>query len=590
MVGAGTGIGPDAASGWQQLARLSGLASVVGLAGGAAAFVLARLIALLTNLALFGRWGWELPSLRDLRVGPRTYVVAVTAALLVSLLARWAPTIRGHGIPEAMEAVLTRESRIAPPTAVAKPVSAAIAIGSGGPFGAEGPIIVTGGAIGSLLGQVLRVSANERKILLACGAAAGMAATFRAPLAAVVLAIELLLFEFSARAFLPLVVATSIAAGTHSLTFGDGALFSVPTHDVAGLPQLPLFAVLGLCCGLLAVVVTGGLFVVERGYRRLPLDPFWHPVVGAVAFVSCGLIEPRALGVGYDAIDDVLAGRLAVGALVLLGTMKLLAWWLALGSGTSGGTLAPMLLISACFGGSAGAVAQRVWPGSGVSTGAFVLVAMAATFGAATRAPFTAVVFLFELTGDYDAILPLMGATVLASIVARALLRDSIMTEKLSRRGVAVPADYHADALRTTSVAEVMTLAVRTVPAGATVGDAMAEFARSGHGGYPVVDDAGAVVGVVSRSDLLTGALDPSAPVVTVASGPAVTARPDEPVVDALERMLTESVEHLPVLDGEGHLIGLCTRTDVLAARLPHLEADAPQPGWRPARLARGPA
>src|SRR5690606_4725229 len=224
----------------------------IGLAAGGAAFVLVHLIALLTNLALFGVWGWELPSFSELQPGPRIYVVAVAGALIVALIARWSPIIKGHGIPEAMEAVRTKQSRIAPRTAVAKPVSAAVAIGSGGPFGAEGPIIVTGGALGSLLGQITHVSPNERKILLACGAAAGMAATFGSPLAAVVLAIELLLFEFTTRAFVPLVVATSVAGGVHSALFGSGPLFTVPDHHFAGLGELPLFVPLGLMCGLLA--------------------------------------------------------------------------------------------------------------------------------------------------------------------------------------------------------------------------------------------------------------------------------------------------------------------------------------------------
>ena len=265
----------------------------------------------------------------------------MAGAAVVTLLARWSPIIRGHGIPEAMEAVLVRRSRIAPRTAVAKPLSAAIAIGTGGPFGAEGPIIVTGGAIGSLVGQVIHVSASERKILLACGAAAGMAATFGTPLAAVVLAIELLLFEFSPRALIPLVVATSVAGGVHAALFGNGPLFAVPAHGFTGLPQLPLFAILGLCCGLLAVGVSRGLFAVEGLFRRLPVGEAWHPIIGAAIWASLGLLVPRALGVGYDVIDDAVAGRLAIATLLALVVGKLVIWWIALGSGTSGGTLAP---------------------------------------------------------------------------------------------------------------------------------------------------------------------------------------------------------------------------------------------------------
>ena len=328
--------------------------------------------------------------------------------------------IRGHGIPEAMEAVLTRQSRIAPRTAVAKPLSAAIAIGTGGPFGAEGPIIVTGGALGSLIGQVIRVTPSERKILLACGAAAGMSATFGAPLAAVVLAIELLLFEFSTRAFVPLVVASSVAGGC---TPRCSARPAVPraAARLAGLDDAAGVRVLGIACGLLAVVICKGLFLVEDG---LPPAARRRVLASGHRRARVRVRRPRrarALGVGYDAINDVLANRLAVGTLAALLLGKLVAWWLALGSGTSGGTLAPMLLIGGAFGGCSAAV-NKLRPASTSSPGAFALVAMAATFGAATRATFTAIVFAFELTRDYRAILPAHAAAVIADLVAGALL------------------------------------------------------------------------------------------------------------------------------------------------------------------------
>ncbi len=461
----------------RRLLLLTLLAGVLGLLGGIAAWVLLHLIGLITNLALFQQWGWKVPSFTELHPGPQILIAAVGGAVLISLLAKWSPVIRGHGIPEAMEAILTKQSRIAPRTAVAKPASAAMAIGTGAPFGAEGPIIVTGGALGSLIGQVIRVSPSERKILLAAGAAAGMAATFGAPLAAVVLAIELLLFEFSTRAFVPLVVAASVAGGMHSLLFGPGPLFKVPPHHYAGLSVLPAFMVLGAGAGLLATVISRGLFTVEGWYRRLPVGEFWHPVIGAVIFATIGLFVPRALGVGYDAIGDVLANKLAVGTVAVLALAKLLAWWAALGSGTSGGTLAPILLISAGYGSLFGAAITHLFPGLDVSPGAFAVVAMAATFGAATRATFTAMVFVFELTRDYDVILPLMLATVIADLVADVLMRDSIMTEKLTRRGLRVHTDYEVDPFRTVPISDIMTTPLATLPACATVGDARSRFA-----------------------------------------------------------------------------------------------------------------
>ncbi|HEX5135765.1 MAG TPA: chloride channel protein [Planctomycetota bacterium] len=563
----------------RRLVLLCLLATLVGFLAGGAAYVLVHGIGLLTNIALFGRIGWEIPSFAELVPSWRLLAIPLVGAALVVVLARWSPIIRGHGIPEAMEAILRRQSRIAPRTAVAKPLSAAIAIGTGGPFGAEGPIIVTGGALGSLLGQAVDVSPSERKILLASGAAAGMAATFGAPLASVVIAIELLLFEFSTRAFIPVAIASSIAAGIHSAIFGTGPLFHVPPHAYAGLGKLPFYGVLGVACGLLATVIAKGLFLFEGLFRRLPLRETWHPLVGALGFGLVGLAVPRALGVGYDAIDDVLAGRLALGALVALFAAKLLAWWIALASGTSGGTLAPVLLVSGAFGGIAGALADRFVPGLGITPGAAAVVAMAATFGAATRATFTSIVFLFELTRDYHVILPLMLASVLADLVAFPFLRHSLMTEKLARRGIRVEADLQADQLGTTTVAEVMTRDVATLPAGATHADALRLFDRSGHSAYPIVDADGRCAGMVSRKHLLLGTTDPATPILGGAYREVVGIAPDDTVLDALLRMSDEGVDHLAVLEG-GRLVGICTRTDVLRVHSRAAAAERPERGW----------
>ena len=563
----------------RRLVLLCALAAGIGLVAGGTAWLLIKLIAILTNVALFHRWGTTLPNFSDLPLGPEVVLVAVVGATLVTLLARWSPIIRGHGIPEAMEAVLTRRSRVSPRAAVAKPVSAAIAIGTGGPFGAEGPIIVTGGALGSLIGQVIHVSASERKILLASGAAAGMAATFGTPLAAVVLAIELLLFEFSPRAFIPLVVATAVAGGVHAVLFGNGPLFTVPPHHFAGLGQLPLFAGLGLACGLLAVLITRGLFTVEGAFRRLPVGPAWHPIIGALVWASLGLLVPRALGVGYDVINDALANRLALTTLAALAIGKLVIWWIALASGTSGGTLAPILIISSTFGAFTGEVLSRAFPGLGLSPSAFALVAMAATFGAAARAPFAAIIFLFELTRDYNAMLPLMLATVLADLLARTLVPHSIMTEKLARRGVTVPAAFHADPLRTTPVSQVMTRDVITVPIGADASSVAAAVRRSGHSALPVVDDDGQLVGMVSAVDLIDADLDPRTPLSEIASNDLVTVAPTDTLHTSLDLMVDESVHHLPVVD-RGRLVGICTRGDILQARIRLLDQEHPEHGW----------
>ena len=562
----------------RRLLLLAGIGAILGFAGGGAAWVLVHLIELLTNAALFHELSSKGRTLAELDTGPLLFAAAVAGAIVISLLAKWSPVIRGHGIPEAMEAVLTNQSRIAPRTALAKPLSAALAIGTGAPFGAEGPIIVTGGSIGSLLGQVVPVTPSERKILLAAGAAAGMSATFGAPLAAVVLAIELLLFEFSVRAFIPLVVATSIAGGMHSALFDDGPLFRVPAHDFAGLDMLPAFVLLGLACGVLAIVVCRGLFLVEDLYRRLPVGEFWHPVIGAVGFATVGLFVPRALGVGYDAIGDVLDGRVAVATAAGLALGKLLAWWLALGSGTSGGTLAPILLISSAFGSAAGAVLNDALPGPDIALGAFAIVAMAATFGAATQATFTAIVFVFELTRDYDVILPLMLASVVADLVYSAVNQDSLMTEKLRRRGLRVGRHYGVDPFTGAPVGRIMTADVETLPATATLGAARRRFMAGGHGAYPVVED-GRLVGIVARGDILRVTGADSEPLIDHAARQVVTVRPDDSAQLALRLMVDEQVEHVPVVGDQGALVGICTRTDLLKVRRRQLDLERVQDG-----------
>jgi H+/Cl- antiporter ClcA len=562
----------------RRLLLLAAIGALLGFAGGGAAWVLVHLIDLVTNVALFHDLSAEARSLGELDPGWPLFVAATVGALLISLLARWAPAIRGHGIPEAMEAVLTKQSRVAPRTAIAKPISAAIAIGTGAPFGAEGPIIVTGGSIGSLLGQVIPVTPSERKILLAAGAAAGMSATFGAPLAAVVLAIELLLFEFSVRAFVPLVVAASIAGGMHSVLFDEGPLFQVPTHDYAGLDVLPAFVLLGLACGVLAIVISRGLFLVEDLYRRLPVGELWHPVIGAIGFATVGLFVPRALGVGYDAIGDVLDARLAVGTVAALALGKLLAWWLALGSGTSGGTLAPILLISASFGTVVGSGLNDVLPGSDVALGAFAIVAMAATFGAATQATFTAIVFVFELTRDYEVILPLMLATVIADLVYSAVNEDSLMTEKLRRRGLRIGRHYGVDPFAAAPVAGIMTTDVETLPASGTIGDARQRFATGRHGAYPIVDDD-RVVGIVARGDVMRDDCEDGEPLLEHATTQVVTVGRDDSAQRALRVMVDEHVEHVPVVDGDGRLLGICTRTDLLKVRRGQLALERVQAG-----------
>lgn len=564
----------------RRLLLLVGLATVIGLAAGGAAYLLIRTIALITHIVFFGDVAWgAIPPISDVDPSPRLPIAAAAGALIIASIAIVAPIIRGHGIPEAMEAVLRRDSRIAPRTAVAKPLSAAIAIGTGAPFGAEGPIIVTGGAIGSLAGQILKVTPSERKILLASGAAAGMAATFGAPLASILLAIELLLFELSVRSLIPLTVATSIAGGIHSAVFGTGPLFRAPSHDYAGLSKLPVYAVLGLLCGGMAIVIARGLFAAERASRTSRIPIFWHPLIGSIVFAAIGLLVPRSLGVGYAVIDDVLAGRLTLLPLSAVLVAKTLSWWAALGSGTSGGTLAPVLLIGASFGGVFAIITLDIVPGLEISEGAFAVVGMAAVFGAATGAPLTAMVFVFEITRDFEVVLPLMLATVLSALVFSVFSDESIYTEKLSRRGIRVGNELVADSLRTTAVADVMNRVVDSVAPDDTVGDISDRIRRGEHGAFPVVGDGGRCLGMVTRRDLLTEDYPRETPISEVISHDVVTLGPEASLIDAMHLMAEEDVTHIPITK-DGVVIGICTRADIVRSRSDEIALERLEPGW----------
>src|SRR6202140_5458731 len=370
-----------------RMVAVSFLAAGVGLLAGLIAFCLYKLIGLITNIVFYHRFVADFISPRHSQLGLWVIVIPVIGGIIVGFMAKYGSSkIKGHGIPEAMEAVMVSRSRIAPRVAILKPISAAIAIGTGGPFGAEGPIIQTGGAVGSLVGQVLSTTAVERKVLLACGAGAGMAATFNTPIAGVILAIELLLFEFRARSFIPLVIATTLATSVHLMLLGRSSMFQMQPTDSHIPARLPSYLLLGMVCGFAAIGFTKLLYLVEDQFDRLPINEFWHPAIGALGLGIIGYFVPRVLGVGYDTISDILNNNLAWKLLLLIAVFKSLALLLSLGSGTSGGLLAPMFMASAALGGLFAAAVNRVVPGASLAPGAFALVAMGAVFGAAARA------------------------------------------------------------------------------------------------------------------------------------------------------------------------------------------------------------
>ena len=580
---------------------ISLLSAAIGLVAGIVAFALYRLIGLFTNLFFFHRWSTDFSSAQHNHLGWMVIVTPMIGGLIVGVMAKYGTSkIKGHGIPEAMEAVLFNRSRIAPRVAILKPISAAIAIGTGGPFGAEGPIIQTGGAIGSLVGQALHTTAVERKVLLACGAAAGMSATFNTPIAGVILAIELLLFEFKSRSFIPLVIASTLATAVHMQLLGLGPMFQVNPMDFAIPRALPFYLLLGLICGLAAVGFSKILYWVEDQFEKLRVDEVWWPAIGALGLGIIGFFVPRVLGVGYDTIGDILNGALAWKLLLIVMLAKAAALAVSLGSRTSGGLLAPCFMWSAAMGGIFAMVANRLVPGAHLSPGAFALVAMGAVFGAASRATFTFIIFAFEITRDYNSVLPLMLVSVIADGIAMLLMpRSSIMTEKLARRGLHVHQDYEADVLSQARVAETMETDLPVVPAGTTVGMLAERIAQhepevARHEALLILDGAGKLQGIITRGDLLR-ALDKdssgSMKVMEAGSSKLIVAHPDELVSEAASKMLRYNIGRLPVVDRDDHskALGYLGRSGVMAARLRGFHDEhVREPGWFPRKTGLG--
>ncbi len=580
-----------------RIVLMSFLAAGIGLLAGVVAYILYKLIGLFTNLFFFHEWTTTFRSVGGHHLGPWVIGVPVIGGLIVGVMAKYGSSkIKGHGIPEAMEAVLVNRSRIEPKVALLKPISAAIAIGTGGPFGAEGPIIQTGGALGSLVGQILHTTAVERKVLLACGAAAGMSATFNTPIAGVILAIELLLFEFKSRSFIPLVIASTLATAVHMQLLGPGPMFQVAQVDF-GIPHaLPFYLVLGPLCGLAAVVLSKALYWVEDTFEKLPIDELWWPAIGALGLGIIGYFVPRVFGVGYDTIGAILNGELAWKILLLVMVAKFAALVISLGSGTSGGLLAPTFMWSAAMGGLFAMIGNHVFPNAHLSPGAFALVAMGAVFGAASRATFSFIIFAFEITRDYNSVLPLMLVAVIADGVAMLFMpRSSIMTEKLARRGLRVFQDYEADVLSQVTVAEMMEKSAPVVTAGTKVGQLADRIARhdpevAKHEAMLIVDHAGKLIGVVTRGDILRALEKDSTGMIAVqdaGSTKLVVTHPDELVSEAATKMLNHSVGRLPVVEcsDDRTIVGYLGRSAILAARMRRLHDEHfREPGWLKSR------
>jgi H+/Cl- antiporter ClcA/CBS domain-containing protein len=559
---------------------------VVGAFGVLAAWLLGKLIVLVSNAAYFGRWSTEALSVADTPLGPARIAIPVIGGLIVGLMARYgSEKIRGHGIPEAIEAILIGNSRIQPRVALLKPLSSAISIGSGGPFGAEGPIIMTGGALGSLFAQLFHLTSNERKTLLVAGAAAGMTGIFGTPVAAILLAVELLLFEWRPRSFLPVAMAALTAASIRPLLFAAPPLFPFDAEALVSVSAAGSWLAIGLLAGAGSAALTALVYGCEDFFQKLPVHWMWWPALGGLIVGLGGMLEPAALGVGYDNLQAMLDNHLTLQALLLLMLVKALIWSIALGSGTSGGVLAPLLII----GGALGAVfGHFVAP---AHQAMFSLLGMAAMMGGTMRAPLTAAVFGVELTGNIHTLLPLIGACAAAHGFTVLLLRRSILTERIARRGLHLSREYSVDPFEQVRVRDVMIHKVDTLPSSMMVSAAIEFFTTDEprHKSYPLVDSQGKFAGMISRADVLRWTMDGEDALAKLSAvtrlDEILVALPDEPVGHLADRMGQFDVGRVPVVAADQRLVGIVARKDLLKIRA-HLRAHehdraAPLRAWK---------
>ena len=561
---------------------ISAMAIVIGVIAAYVAYFLLKLIGFFTNIFYYHRIDTALSSPAGNHLGLWAIAVPVIGSLIVGLMARYgSEKIRGHGIPEAMESILMNGSRVHPRLAVLKPISAAISIGSGGPFGAEGPIIMTGGAFGSLIAQLFHLTSAERKTLLVAGAAAGMAAVFATPLAAVLLAVELLLFEWKPRSVIPVALASVTAGAARRYILGLGPLFPVPPHPVFIGPQGLLGClVAGLLAGVLSALLTEGVYLAEDFFHKLPIHWMWWPAIAGVFVGIGGLIFPQALGVGYDVIGILLRGNVTLHLILGVLIVKSLIWIISLGSGTSGGVVAPVLMTGAALGGLEALFLPHYGPGF------WALVSMGATLAGTMACPFTGVVFAVELTHDFNMLVPLLLACFLSYGLIVLTMRRSILPEKISRRGYHLSREYALDPLEILFVREVMRTNVVAFPADTTLEQARDIIIRPdekprGQHLFPVVDDQQYVLGVVSRNHLMKLFEEQSAPNSELllrdsAVQNPVVAYPDEPLKLVAHRMVETGFTRMPVVvsDDDPTLVGMVALQDLLQARGRHLEEE----------------
>ncbi|VVT29723.1 Chloride channel protein [Sphingomonas aurantiaca] len=557
----------DHSADWRMI-MLAGASILVGTGAAFGAWILLKLIAFATNLFWFGRISAAPAEIVDAHVGLAVIAIPVIGSLLIGLMARFgSEKIKGHGIPEAIEAILYGESRLSLKVAVLKPLSSAISIGSGGPFGAEGPIIMTGGAIGSLFAQCFHLSAAERKTLLVAGAAAGMTGIFGTPIAAILLAIEILLFEWKPRSFVPVVVGTLVAFAWRPMLLGAGPLFPFAAAPVqAWWPTGGLALGMGVLVGLEPALLSVLLYRIEDAFHRLPVYWMWWPAIGGVVVGIGGLIDVRVLGAGYANIQALLDGSLAVRVILALLFVKAIVWLVALGSGTSGGVLAPLLIM----GGALGALLGQFLPGS---VGFWAMVGMAGMMSGAMRAPLTGALFAVELTGHFDALPATIAAATGAYAISVLIMRRSILTEKIARRGRHILQEYTVDPYEFLQAEQVMTPDPAVLSGTMSIKDAVAYFANDAtHRTYPVVDEGGRLVAMVSRADALRWQVEGELPDTSIgealSDSSQPTAYPHSPIGGVADLMVESGVGRIPIVEvGTNRVVGILSRHDLLKVR-----------------------
>ena len=563
----------------QRLVIISCLSVAVASAISVVAKILIYLINLVTNVSFYGSFNLNFHSPANNHLGAWVIVIPAIGGVLVGIMAFYgSKAIRGHGIPEAMEQILVNESNIKPSITFFKPISSAIAIGTGGPFGAEGPIIATGGALGSTLGQLFRITANERKIILAAGATAGMAAIFGTPIAAVFLAIELLLFEFSPKSILPVALACITGAAGHHLLFEQGPVFPMPDLLTPSNLALGIYSFMGIVIGFLSLGITKIVYFIEDSFEKLPIHWMWWPAIGGLAVGVIGFFAPHTLGVGYDNITGLLSGKWPLTLICSLLFLKFLSWAIALGSGTSGGTLAPLLTMGGAAGALTGTVILALFPNSGVNIPMAALVGMSAMFAGASRAYLTSITFALEATMQSHALLPLLGACTAAYMVSFFLMENTIMTEKIARRGIFTPDSFEPDLLQKMVVSQVIREEGTVINVNNSIADVRSwvniNNIHDNH--FIIVNNDGEFSGTLKLTDIYSSNLDETSSLQDLLKkelGASVSS--NDTLRFAMETMSNADVEVLPVLSSDLKVIGILSYRDIISAF--KIEADKTQ-------------